>query len=214
MISPSGLIVNIRAQLVETDAAFYSDTELYSYLSQAEMILANTIECTKTTSTLYTVVGQREYARPSGALVIDDAVWNGFTLIKVNDSDIPIIEGSQYGFTGSMGNPIYYYENGESIGLSPIPNASSSFVLSYSKSPDPIPTVSGTFSIPGQFVYYLVDYVMYRCYAKDNDQNRSLFHINLWNVNIQKAASDYARRQRNNQIVVVRDREYIGPFIY
>ena len=213
MISVSGLLVNIRAQLVESEAAFYTDTELCTYLTQGEMQVANTLECLNGSSIISGLAGTREYSRPSGSIVIEGVTWNNFNLIKINESDIPYIEGSQYGFTGATGNPIYYYEEAEIIGLSPIPSLSQLIEVSYSKNPDPL-TVSGRFSIPDQFVYQLIDYVLYRCYIKDNDHQRAIFHINLWNTNIQKAQTDYARRQRANQTVVVQDRQYNQTLIY
>ena len=205
-ITPSMLIADIRNQVTETTAKFYSDNEIRAYLWQAEIAIAKKLQCTQTThSSTSTTSGTREYAMPDDVLEISRVTWNSFPLTKIVLDDLDRLEGAAYAFTGITGNPVYYYENGANVGLSPIPNATQTLKFWYTVMPTVITDASTGFTIPAFCQYYLTDYCLWRMYEKDSDQQRATFHREKWNENLNEAFREWKSRQRVNKRVIVKD---------
>lgn len=212
-MTPAEMVTNIRDQLVEATPGFYTDNELRTYLSYAETIMSNEIGTIQTSQTVSTSGNVREYVRPSGAIEIIRVTWDECKLVKMASvNGLDYSEGTAYGGTATVGNPVYYYEMGEVIGLSPIPTDTKNLKIWYTKNPDPITSTSTSFSVPQQFVNYLADYVLYRCSIKDDNASKSSLYLSIWNDNIRKAKSAYKARESRNLIYTVKDSSAVDEF--
>lgn len=213
-MNPSGVILSVRDQLYENTEGYYSDAELYRYLSQAEVLVANSVGCTYFASGILTTGGIREYAKPSGSLYITRLSYDSYPLIKISQNDVDLLEGASYGKIAPSGNPTHYYETSSVVGLSSIPDAAKSLTFIYSKMPEPLTASSTTFSIPEQYADYLADYVLYRAFLKDQDSRAGTF-LQIWESNLKQLKSDYKKSQRTNKTTVVKDSSqiYTGNYL-
>lgn len=203
-LTPSQLLATVRNQAYETTAGFWGDSEIYSYMWQGEIILAQKIVgLTQTTTTDTTVASTREYDRPSGAIRINRLTWDSQKLKKIGLNDLEESEGSGYGFTGSDGDPIYYYESGAYVGLSPIPDTANTIKYWYDAKPTAIDASSTAFTVV-DYEEIIADYCLYRMYLKDQD-NRADVHLSLWQDSLVKSSNDWNRRNSADKITVVRD---------
>lgn len=206
MATPAQILTTVRSQIAEVEAGYFTDDEIRSYMWQGECELAKLLQCTETnSSTTSTVVGTREYAQPTNIINIYRVTWDSFPLTKINVNEVDIVEGAAYAYTGSQGSPLYYYEDRNYIGLSPIPNAIKTLKVYYTAEPAEITSSSTAFTIPAIFGFYLSDYCLYRMYIKDADAERARFHLDRWNEYLLKAQSEYKRQKRSNKRVIVKD---------
>jgi hypothetical protein len=177
---------------------------------QGEYILAKHTGCTETTnSSTTTVASTREYTIPTGVLNITRVTWYNFPLEKIDKNELDVYEGAAYNFSGTSGQPIYYYEYGAYIGLSPIPNAAQTLKLWYVAEPTELTAASTAFTIPNDFAFYLPDYCLYRMYLKDDNAQLAEVHKRLWDENLDKALTEWKARSRSNRRVIVKDSELI-----
>lgn len=203
MVQPSGIISIVRDQINEQTAnGFYTDSELYNYLSMAEHKIADTIGYTTATSGIVSS-GVREYSKPEDALNINRVEWDGYPLIKISREDIDSLEGTSYGQIGVSGSSTHYYENSLVIGLSPIPDVDKTITFFYDKTPTPLSSTS-EFTIPNKYVYYTVDYVVYRAMLKDQD-SRAGSYLQIWNDNLNSIKWSADQETYKNQKYIVRD---------
>lgn len=205
-MTPSQLLTRVRSQFFEDTAAFLSDAnDIYPYMSDAEMELANDCGCAQgTDSTTSTVAGTQEYARPSDCLRIEILRWNGVKLKKVSLERYETISGSYYGMTATQGNPVYYYEWGESVGLYPVPATVATLKYYYIKRPPAVTAVSTAFTIAEEFHSDIVDYCLFRAYMKDED-GRAQIHLDRWEKRKAKLKADFDLRKYRDNIITVRD---------
>jgi hypothetical protein len=166
-MTPSQVLDMVRNQLNESQADFYGEQELYDYMWNAEQLAAQKTGCSLTTTTDTTVVAQREYTRPSNCLRIERLTWYNTKMKKITLTDVDAVEQTGYGHQGLSGQPVYYYEFGNTIGFSPIPSEAQTIVYYYVQEPTRLTAASSNFTIPDEYGHYLADYVLYRAYLKD-----------------------------------------------
>ena len=203
-MTPTQLYNSIRNQINDTSADFWSESELYRYMSDAEMELASLVNCTETTATDTSVADQREYDRPSDAINIERVTWNSVKLKKINLTDLDNLEGTSYGGSADYGNPVYYYDYADVIGLSPIPDAAQTIKYYYTAQPTILSASSTAFTIPAMLGHLLADYCLYRMYSKDQMSSESAKHFQLWKDNLKTAEQIMATQRSTDRFRVVR----------
>lgn len=123
---PSDMLTLIKDQLnnLSTDS-FYTDSVLYDYMEQASRIISNRFTLNESKSTINSVANQREYDMPSGCVNIIRVTYDSYPLKRININGIDRYEGYAYGGGATTyGNTQFYYEYGNTLGLSPIPDSS------------------------------------------------------------------------------------------
>ena len=212
---PSEMLTQVRSQLFETEDGFYSDSYLYNLMNQAEVQLAKVAEITSGVSGIPTVIGQREYAIPSGAIYVNRVAWDNCPLIKIDRNDVDLKEGTAYGKVDASGSPMYYYEEPAAIGLSPVPDAVKTLTVEYDFLPIAVSDDSDSFTIPDKYVYYIQNYVLYMAFLKDDDARYRVF-LDLWLKNLSDIREDVRKTKTRNKVSIVRDSNYdfsLRPFI-
>lgn len=210
-MTPSQLLTRVRSQFDEDTAAFLSDAnDIYPYMSDAEMELANDIGCTQgVDANTSTVAGTQEYTRPSDCLRIEVLRWNGVKLKKIDLQEYETISGAYYGATTTQGNPVYYYEWADVVGLYPIPDTVQTLSYYYVKRPAAVTASSAAFTVTEEFHSAIVDYCLFRAYLKDQD-GRAEIHQQRWEERKKKLKADFDLRKYRDQIVVVRDKNTLN----
>ena len=207
-MTPAQLLATIRNQVYETEAAFYTDAEIYSYMWQAEQEIARVIRCTETVdSSTSTVADTEYYSLPSNAEYVYRVEWDGKKLKKIDFTDRDTVDFNQYGSTLDTGRPTFYYLWGNQIGLYPVPDQVKVIKFYYYAIPTVIDENSTALTIPSWLGQYIVDYALYRMYAKDQDDGRASFHRQQWEANLIRAQQSWSKRQSTDNYYVVRDTE-------
>jgi len=203
-MTPSQLYDQVRNLAFDNSLELSGETELYQYLSDAERILAGKIYCTPTFSTTPTVANQKEYTRPS-SFKIDRVTWQSCPLKRIDLKDLDSAEGIAYSNTNAeYGNPVYYYEYGNTIGLSPTPATVQNLKFYFHAIPVALNSSSTTFTIPEEYAVYLADYALYRMFMKDQMKDQAVQSFQLWNANLMRCQSEWEMRKDSGRIEQVK----------
>ena len=207
MPTPSALMTTIRTQLAETATGFYTDDEIYAFMSTGEDHIARYTEATESYQTGSTAPNVRNYQLPtypytavSHKYTVDLRV-NKVKMQKVTMNDLDVIEGNQE----STGTPQYYYEWGNNFFLVPTPVAVLDWAMYFISNPVDITAASTAFSVPEQFTDHIGDYCLWRLLSQDEKLERAAFHKNEWESALMEMQSTWAKRKRLDKDAFVKD---------
>lgn len=172
---PTDVLSRVRDQLAETTAAFWTNAELYRYMTDGEREMVRTLECNIVTTAHTSTTGTSGYANPSDCLEVYRLTFDGVPLRKLdrNKRDIDMLDMPGYGGTGQSGDPTHYYEVNGYVQLWPNPARSATVGFQFLKDSSALVSGSTAFTIPANHHTPLQDYVLYRAYLKDQDQGKS-----------------------------------------
>lgn len=174
---PSDVLSRVRDQLVEATAAFWSDAELYRYMTDAERDINNQLHCYQLSTSVTSVTNTSGYTIPTNCLYIDRITFDTVPLKETNFRGQDMMDMPGYGGSVQTGDPTHYYRMGtNTVYLWPTPQRAAAIQYVYTAEPTAIATASTEFSIPANFHQPLQDYVLYRAFTKDQDQARSEWH--------------------------------------
>jgi len=205
---PSKVLESVRFQCAESASnSFWTDPEIYGYMTEAEQIIAEIVKATKTKdSSIITTSGIREYTKPSGVMTLERVTYDDARLEKITINQLDDLEGISYGSTGQTGQPTHYYEYGNEIGFSPKPDDAKTVTLYYSGSPATLSAASTSFTIPNDYGQYAADYILYRMYLKDDELNgQGKIHLQIWEGNLVKIRDNWEDREYHDQNIIVTD---------
>ena len=129
------MFYEVRKELSETTAGFWSDLEIFNKLNQAQLHIAVKSKCLKKTVTITTVTSTQEYDLKDNSFadildIAEDGVYfriNGTSYIPLRFKSKKQLANENPGWQGvAAGTPIYYYwdKTSKTIGLYPKPNSS------------------------------------------------------------------------------------------
>ena len=203
-MTPAQAYQTVTNQFNDASGNFVSADEVYNYLWLAECELNKKIQCAEVVDTsIVTVPGTQEYAVPAGFSYISRIIWYNYRLKKIDFRGIEAMD-VYYG-QQSTGNAWYYYRFGSNIGLYPTPTAAQTIRIYGIQTPAYLTSASTAFTIPDLFHAYLIDYALWRIYAKDQDIGRTQFYTAQWNANLVKAETEWAKFKQNDSIAFVKD---------
>lgn len=202
-MTPLELYTVIRNQIAEEDPGFWGEDEIYKIMWNGEKIFAFELQCAQSYSTDVSVVNQREYARPVNAQAISRLTWDRTKLKKITLEDVDRLEGD----TEDIGEPEYYYEYGNIIGLVPTPASAKVMKYYFNSIPSRLSASSTTFTIPGEYAHFIEDFVLYHLYMKDQQISEADRHKTIWEDNLRKAKSEWITRTSSDHFYCVRDEE-------
>jgi hypothetical protein len=204
-MKPVDVLNIVRYQVYESTASFWSDAEIYAHMWDAEMQLAKLLKCTETSTTMTAATGTREYARPTTAIGVSRVTYNTVKLKKIDQTDVDYLEGTGYGFSGTAGNPVAYYEYGSNIGFSPIPTATDEIRVWHYQRPATITTSSSAFTIDPDLATPIADYCLHRAFAKDDNMQQASFYLDRWERGKREALAEWKRKRGNDRYSCVKD---------
>jgi len=177
MTTPAGVLSRVRNQLVEDTADFWTDAELYRYMSDAESEVNNMAECYRLSTAAASVTSTSGYTIPADCVSMVRVTWDGVPLKLADQRSIDALGMPGYGGTVQTGSPTHYYQYGtDMVYLWPTPMSAKTIRYYYTAEPADITTASTSFSIPQQFQNVIQDYVLYRCFTKDQDSGKAEWH--------------------------------------
>lgn len=175
-MTPDNVLSRVRDQLVEATAAFWSDAELYRYMSDAESEINNMVECYQTSTTTTTTTGTSAYTLATNCLMVTRMKYDGVPLKQIDKRERDALDMPGYGGTVQSGQPTHWYRYGDTAYLWPVPADAKDLEYDFVGQPAAITTASTAFSIPQLYHPQIQDYVLYRAFVKDQDQGRSEWH--------------------------------------
>ena len=203
---PSDVLSRVRDQLVETTAAFWTDAELYRYMTDAEREINNQIHCYQLSTAATSVTAQSGYTLPSDCLYIHRVTYDGVPLREIDQRRGDTLDMPGYGGSVQSGSPTHYYRYGtDMIYMWPTPVTTAPVGYFYTGEPAAITTASTLFSIPANFHQPLQDYVLYRAFTKDQDQARSEWHKREYMQGIQDSEWRENKRRWKGGFLTVMD---------
>lgn len=203
-MTPATVLATVRDQVVEVSPDFWTDAEIYRYMSAAESIINSMLGCYEVSGFDTTVSDLESYDVPTRFVYFTHVQFDSVKLKQITFRDREAMENIGYGGTISTGNTHSYILYGNEILLYPIPDRSASLYYRYIADPADITSSSTTFSIPVAMTNFIADYVLYRMYAKDQEADRSIYHKKLWDEGLARCSDIWSKRNQSDRFSVVR----------
>lgn len=197
-----------RAQYNGVGDTFFSSTDFVRSIYQACLQLAREALCIEATYSTDTVAGTQQYAFPTNTISIKRVTYEGQKLQPVNMREDDSLTLQNSGST-TQGTPTYYFVWDDTIYLRPIPDSVGELIIYSYNEPSEV-TTSSTLEVPTEFHMDIVEYVLYRMYAKDKDLQMAQFHRDNWIEALKAAKRWYKRRRRGDAMPVVGDEESLA----
>lgn len=178
------IIDDVREELVETIAAFWSDAQLLALLNRAEKDFCNKTRMLEGRATMQTQIGIMNYPLPSNWLsakgvTYDDAVVNPDTTITHNlrrlrptNLEKMLQERPQFrdvSDTGTFGMPDQYFLWGREIWLNRAPDKAVDVELWFKSKPIPITDPEQQINIDDSLSDALHQYMLWKAWSKEKE---------------------------------------------
>lgn len=167
----STIITNARYYLNEPSAVFWSDTELLVWLNQGTIDIVGRNKALESSESVSLIANTVEYSLTDAYLAItdvvylspDSGVWVSKGLIRSNPSSV--------GHESAVGEPVYWYEKGELLGVFPVlsslDGSSPETVTAYYITRPTAVTSGQNVLIPAHYEHALTLYITARAWYKD-----------------------------------------------
>jgi len=198
---------------VETTAAFWTDAELYMYMSDAESDINQLVSCYELTTTAASVTATSGYTLPSDLISLTRVEYDGYPLKQIDQRDRYRLDQPGYGGTLTQGKPTHCWLYGtDMVYLWPTPDSAKTITYYYTAEPADISTASTAFSVPQQYHSAIQDYVLYRCFAKDQDQAKAEWHKREYMQAVMDARTKEQRRRWAGGFPCVKSESHVTTF--
>jgi hypothetical protein len=207
-MTPSQVYSQTRAQSGESSTAFLTEDILYSFIWQAETELASLTGCALSVDTsLTTAAGTREYSIPSGTIRLLRVLYDSVKLKKVDLTELDMLEGSAYGGVVNSGQPQYYYEFGDKIGLSAIPTEAKTITLYRVVQPTILDNTSTAFTIPPEYGQFLINGALAMWFSMDDNVQMATYHMRIWEDSKRKIKNEWMKKKFIDQYITVKNED-------
>lgn len=188
-----------------TGDTYFSDTQIYNWMWQACHIFAKKAWLIERTYTASTVAATQDYSYPTNTIAFKRITVDGRKIKRITGRDDDSITLSNSN-SATSGNPIYYTDFNYTLSLRPIPDSVYTIKI-YSYNDAQQITATSALEIPDLFHFDLVDYVLWRMFAKDKDVTNATLHMNVWLDHVKDAISHKARRKRTDSFATVQSED-------
>lgn len=194
---PTDVLSRVRDQLVEATAAFWTNAEIYRYMTDAEREINLLVECNIISTAATTVTSTSGYTLPADCLSVIRVTYDGVPLRKIDSRgrDRDGLDMPGYGGTPQTGQPTHYHQVNSTAYLWPVPQEAKTVRYQYLAQPAEVVSGSTAFTVPANFHNPIQDYVLYRTFLKDQDQGKSEWYKREFEQGI----SDALRREQRRK---------------
>jgi len=204
-LTPTGVLNRVRDQAFESDAAFWTDAEIFRYMTDAERIIADRTNSTEAIGTsITTVAGTRSYSLANTVYDIMRVEYNGRPVKRISWRDFDTVAGLVDGGPTRQGRPVYYVVHARTLYFEPIPSEAKGVKIYHVKETTALTTSSTAFTIPRKLTHLIQDYILYRMYLKDDELQKANFHLGLWESALKEAEEQWNERSNLDRIRVVK----------
>lgn len=204
-MTPGEVATYARQQYNAVNDSFFADSELYKHIWLAQDIMSKECKVIENTYTTATVVGQQEYTYPTNAIAIKRITYDGKRLSPIKMREDDILTGFNASTTAT-GLPQYYFVFDRIIYLRPVPDSVLTIKIYSFDKPQEVSTTS-TLDVPDEFHLDLVDFVLWRMAAKDQNFNSAAYYQKQWEGALARAKQWSRKRLVADGFNVVRDED-------
>lgn len=199
-MTPAELYTIVRNQCAESSSEFWSESEIYSLMSNGERIIAQKLGLKEVNSSFTSVTSTKTYAIGTVLSLtvgpITRVTYDSYHLKRIDINQLDDVEGNAYGGITLVGQPRYYYRYGGNIGFSPTPDSDKSIEVFFKQVPPVVTTASTYFTIQDDYTGYIEDWVLYRMFLKDQQtRDMAIVHKNQWDENLKTVEEDFSRKK-------------------
>ena len=184
---------------------FFSDTQIYNWIWQAEIELAKKAWVIESYTTGSTSASTQSYAYPTNAVAIKRVTVNGKKLKRITFREDDAVTLSNQNIT-TTGWPIYYADFNSTIYMRPIPDATYTIGW-YTYNLPTLPSSTGTLDVPTIFHFDLVDYCLFRMFGMDKDPVNVQYYKTEWEKHVMDAIAYTARKKRTDSLRTVQSED-------
>jgi hypothetical protein len=184
---------------------YFTDAQLYNWMWQGCHEFAKKAWLIERMYTTTTAAGTQSYTYPSNTIGIKRITVNGKKIkrITMREDDAITLSNQQ---VNAQGWPIYYYDFNYTIYLRPIPDAVYTMQI-FSYNDAQAITATSTLEIPTLFHFDLVDYLLWRMFAKDKDTANMQLHAAIWAEHVKDAAAYKNKMKRSDSFATVQSED-------
>ena len=179
-MTPAQIETAARRKYNSANSSFYSSSEIYDLIYQAELEIARETRMLEGYTTTTSTQGDQTYSFPSGVLEIRRLEYNGAKLQRIDmreDDAITLLNSD----STEQGTPRYYFVWDNTIYLRPLPSASAVTIkIWYYKEPAAVTSASQTLEVPALFHMCIVDFVTAELAAKDQQFDIASYYRDIW----------------------------------
>lgn len=193
----SQLITDVRRELVEGNASFWSDAELLRLFNRAESDFVQKTRCLEGKATLTLVAGQQDYTLPSNwvsaqALFVN--VPNGATPVWQRIYPTNLEKASQINqnhpssASDLRGTPTRYWIWNKSIYFDPIPNAveATQVLMFFKAKPTAATASSDSVNIDDSLSEALNNFMLWKAWKKEQEEEKAEYYRALYEENVKQ----------------------------
>lgn len=180
------LITDIRRELVEISASYWTDAELLRHINRAELDFVNRTRILEDTATLSLAQGRLDYSLPSNWLSAravflkivnqQDGTfrWKRLypTNLEKNSQQSPNFYNTE---TSNQGTPTRYWIWGRALWLDRAPDAehATTLLLFYKSKPIALTSVTSSINLDDSLSEAITAYVLWKAWAKEQEFDRA-----------------------------------------
>jgi hypothetical protein len=177
-MTPDEILTKARQRYNAVGDTFFSDSELYDLIWEAELELSMEVRCIEDTFSTSSVASQREYVKPTNCIAIKHVTYDGKSLQPVNLDEDDILTGYDEDSTAT-GTPTNYSEWEGSIFLRPTPGEVKTIKLWFIAKPTQV-TSATTLEVPEEYQMAIIDFLVHNMAKKDCNENFAAYNLNRW----------------------------------
>jgi hypothetical protein len=180
----SEIILDVRRELLESSAAFWSDAEILRHVNRAEMDYVNKTRILEDKAQLSLIAGKINYPLPSNwlssravFLLASDGSWrrlNPSNLEKTSQESMNFLDASEE----NRGTPSKYWIWSNELWLDRAPNdeTATSLMLFYKSEPIPLENTNQSVNLPDSLSEAATEYVLWKARKKAGEGDRADEH--------------------------------------
>lgn len=191
------LITDVRNELVESNAGFWTDTELLALANRAERDYANKTRCLEGKAYLSTIQGQQDYLLPANFLSVIDiffnspnttsgvAVWRKLNIVSL-DKESQLNQNFASGDTTLQGTPIRCWIWNKALYFDPPPNisASSNILMFFKAKPIPLVSSTDTINLDDSLSEAINNFMLWKAWKKEQEDSKAAEYQAAYEQNV------------------------------
>ena len=204
-LTPASLVERIRYMTGESDT-FWTDPEIYAYMTEAEQLVTDRVDCSQDSTTIASVANQRQYDVPDRVKDLKRVEYNGQKIKNIDFNELGALEDTGSDST-STGDPRFYYMWGDKIGVSPVPGNDGTNISMYFTAAitTDYSAATASFNTPSWIPHYYADFILWRSYMKDDELKKTAsVYEARWERDLEEIESAWKDRQMGDQYTTVK----------
>jgi len=206
----SQIIQDVRRELIETSAQFWSDSELLRHLNRGELDFTNKTRLLEDSAQVTLVQGRLEYPLPdnwmSARLVLhkNENTDGTYSWVRLLPTNLEKMGQTRQNFlnntSDNQGRPTRYWIWGKSLWLDKAPSADydTSLYLFFKSKPIALTSTSSPINIDDSLSEGLTSYILWKAWKKEGEDEKAQEHQLLYDKYVLEGKR-WAKKQQGDR---------------